>query len=171
MNIRLTFLDLRGPAPCPMTNPPDHAVVCLGNFDGVHRAHKVLLRETVAMTRELSEKEGRHVSPGAFCFIRPTLDYKKDPTGFVPVQVRGHLTTLRDKLLLFAGMGLEFACLCNFPDVRDLSPRSSSPCCGTIATAWVPPAASTTSLARARRATSPLCGTPSAGITCSSSPK
>ena len=123
MNIRLTFLDLRGPAPCPMAEPPAHAVVCLGNFDGVHRAHKVLLRETIAMTRELSEKAGYHISPGAFCFIRPTLDYKKDPTGFVPVQVRGHLTTLRDKLLLFARMGLEFACLCNFPDIRDLSPE------------------------------------------------
>ena len=123
MNIRLTFLDLRGPAPVPMSQPPAHAMVALGNFDGVHRAHKVLLRETVAMTRELSEKEGYHVSPGAFCFIRPTLDYKMSPTGFTPVLVRGHLTTLRDKLLLFAQAGLEFACLCNFPDVRDLSPE------------------------------------------------
>ena len=93
MSIRLTFLDLRGPAPVPMSHAPDHAMVALGNFDGVHRAHKVLLRETVAMTRELSEKEGYHVSPGAFCFIRPTLDYKMSPTGFTPVLVRGHLTT------------------------------------------------------------------------------
>ena len=123
MKIQLTFLDLRGTAPCRMTQPPAEAVVCLGNFDGVHRAHKVPVRETVAMAREISDQEGTHVSPGAFFFIRPTLDYKKDPTGFVPVQVRGHLTTLRDKLLLFAQMGLEFACVCNFPDIRDLSPE------------------------------------------------
>ena len=123
MKIQLTFLDLRGAAPCPMSQPPAHSVVCLGNFDGVHRAHKVLVRETVAMARELTEKEGTHVSPGAFFFIRPTLDYKKNPTGFTPVQVRGHLTTLRDKLLLFAQMGLEFACVCNFPDIRDQSPE------------------------------------------------
>ena len=123
MKIQLTFLDLRGTAPCRMTQPPAEAVVCLGNFDGVHRAHKVLVRETVAMAREISDQEGTHVSPGAFFFIRPTLDYKKNPTGFTPVQVRGHLTTLRDKLLLFAQMGLEFACGCNFPDIRDLSPE------------------------------------------------
>ncbi len=123
MKIQLTFLDLRGTAPCRMTQPPAKAVVCLGNFDGVHRAHKVLVRETVAMAREISDQEGTHVSPGAFFFIRPTLDYKKNPTGFTPVQVRGHLTTLRDKLLLFAQMGLEFACVCNFPDIRDLSPE------------------------------------------------
>ena len=123
MRIQLTFLDLRGTAPCRMTQPPAEAVVCLGNFDGVHRAHKVLVRETVAMAREISDQEGTHVSPGAFFFIRPTLDYKKNPTGFTPVQVRGHLTTLRDKLLLFAQMGLEFACVCNFPDIRDLSPE------------------------------------------------
>ena len=123
MKIQLTFLDLRGTAPCRMTQPPAEAVVCLGNFDGVHRAHRVLVRETVAMAREISDQEGTHVSPGAFFFIRPTLDYKKNPTGFTPVQVRGHLTTLRDKLLLFAQMGLEFACVCNFPDIRDLSPE------------------------------------------------
>ena len=123
MKIQLTFLDLRGTAPCRMTQPPAEAVVCLGNFDGVHRAHKVLVRETVAMAREISDQEGTHVSPGAFFFLRPTLDYKKNPTGFTPVQVRGHLTTLRDKLLLFAQMGLEFACVCNFPDIRDLSPE------------------------------------------------
>ena len=123
MKIQLTFLDLRGTAPCRMMQPPAEAVVCLGNFDGVHRAHKVLVRETVAMAREISDQEGTHVSPGAFFFIRPTLDYKKNPTGFTPVQVRGHLTTLRDKLLLFAQMGLEFACVCNFPDIRDLSPE------------------------------------------------
>ena len=123
MNIRLTFLDLRGPTPCPMAEPPARAIVALGNFDGVHRAHKVLLRETVAMTRELSQAEGTHIAPGAFCFIRPTLDSKRSPDGFIPVQVRGHLTTLRDKLLLFAKAGLEFACLCNFPDICNLSPE------------------------------------------------
>lgn len=123
MKIQLTFLDLRGAAPCRMTRPPARTAVCLGNFDGVHRAHEVLVRETVAMTRELSDKEGAHVSPGAFFFIRPTLDYKMSPTGITPVLVRGHLTTLRDKLLLFAQMGLEFVCVCNFPDVRDLSPE------------------------------------------------
>jgi riboflavin kinase/FMN adenylyltransferase len=77
----------------------------------------------VGLARELAERTGEPVAAGAFCFIRPTVDYKKSPTGITPVQVRGHLTTLRDKLLLFAQMGLEFACVCNFPDIRDLSPE------------------------------------------------
>ena len=123
-NIQLTFLDLRGPTPCRIDTPPARAVVALGNFDGVHRAHWVLLRENVGLARALAERDGEPVAAGAFCFIRPTVDYKKSPTGIVPVQVRGHLTTLREKLLIFAKAKLDFVCLCNFPDIRDLTPEA-----------------------------------------------
>lgn len=122
MTPKLTFLDLRGGSSRPMTTPPARSVVCLGNFDGVHRAHAVLLSEGISLARRLSACEGHEILAGAFCFIRPTVDFVLRPEGVTPVRVRGHLTTLRDKVRLFAEAGLDFVCLCNFPDIRDHSP-------------------------------------------------
>lgn len=134
---RLIFADLRGPEPRLM-EPPARSVLCLGNFDGVHRAHAVLLNEGKQLTRELTASEGKTLS-GVFCFIRPTVDYVFTPEGVTPVRVRGHLTTLRDKLRLFARMRMDFVCLCNFPDVRDYSPaefitllKESCGCVGAV---------------------------------------
>ena len=123
MSIQLTFLDLRGKTSRRMNEPPPCSVVGLGNFDGVHRAHSVLLAETGKLARTLSEQEGKKIAAGVFCFIRPTLDFVLRPDGVSPVRVRGHLTTLRDKVRLFAEAGLDFVCLCNFPDIRGHSPE------------------------------------------------
>lgn len=122
MTPRLIFVDLRGAEPVRFTAPA-RSVMCLGNFDGVHRAHSVLLAEGRQLARELSAREGETLA-GVFCFFRPTVDFVFTPEGVTPVRVRGHLTTLRDKLRIFAERGLDFACLCDFPDVRDLSPRA-----------------------------------------------
>ena len=120
MTPRLIFVDLRGSEPCSM-EPPARSVMCLGNFDGVHRAHTVLLSEGKKLARELTAREDDTLS-GIFCFFRPTVDFVFTPEGVTPVRVRGHLTTLRDKLRIFASLGLDFVCLCDFPDVRDLTP-------------------------------------------------
>ena len=137
MTPRLIFVDLRGKEPRHM-EPPTRSVLCLGNFDGVHRAHSVLLNEGKQFTRELSAKGGKTLA-GVFCFIRPTVDFVFTPEGVTPVRVRGHLTTLRDKLRLFSRLRLDFACLCDFPEVRDLTPsefisllKSSCGCVGVV---------------------------------------
>lgn len=121
MSPRLIFVDLRGEDPCPMKAPP-RSVMCLGNFDGVHRAHAVLLAEGMSLARHLSMRE-EETHCGIFCFFRPTVDFVFTPEGVTPVRVRGHLTTLRDKLRILAKMGLDFACLCDFRDVRGLKPE------------------------------------------------
>ncbi len=137
MATRLIFVDLRGPEPLPM-EPPARSVMCLGNFDGVHRAHAVLLAEGRQLARELSAREGETLA-GVFCFFRPTVDFVFTPEGVTPVRVRGHLTTLRDKLRIFAARGLDFVCLCDFPHVRDLEPgefisllKESCGCVGVV---------------------------------------
>ena len=121
MKPRLIFVDLRGEDPSPMKAPP-RSVLCLGNFDGVHRAHAVLLAEGMSLARHLSMREGETLS-GIFCFFRPTVAFVFTPEGVTPVRVRGHLTTLRDKLRILAKLGLDFACLCDFRDVRELKPE------------------------------------------------
>ncbi len=137
MTPRLIFVDLRGTEPI-RSAAPARSVMCLGNFDGVHRAHSVLLAEGRQLARELSAKEGETLA-GVFCFFRPTVDFVFTPEGVTPVRVRGHLTTLRDKLRIFAERGLDFACLCDFPDVRDLTPpefisllKESCGCVGVV---------------------------------------
>lgn len=113
-NVRLTLLDLRrSPHTAPDLAAADGSVICLGNFDGVHKAHRQILREGVRLSR-LALTSGLC---GVFCFFRPSADYKPGH-GSAP----DHLTTLREKLSLFADCGVDFVCLCDFEDVRGMSP-------------------------------------------------
>lgn len=94
------FSALPSPVPC---------VLCLGNFDGVHKAHAMLAARAAALAQELG------VTPGAFCFSRPSGDYfAKTP----PV----HLTSTHERLSLLFKAGAELALVAPFPALRDLEP-------------------------------------------------
>ena len=114
MTPRLVCVDLRHGRLCRMDAPSVPTVLCLGNFDGVHVAHAALLREGVRLKTRLSSD----ALCGVFCFFRPSIDF------FGDARDRGatHLSSLREKLRLFAAEGVDFACLCDFPTVRGLSP-------------------------------------------------
>ena len=90
---------LPGTVPC---------VLCLGNFDGVHTAHAMLVKAAVQLAAQLG------VTPGAFCFTRPSGDYlgKAAPA---------HLTSTSQKLSLLFGAGAEIALVASFPALRDKS--------------------------------------------------
>lgn len=124
MEVRLVFLDLRTTPPRPMDAPASSAsIYCLGNFDGVHLAHQAILREGVRASRERLAGS----LCGVFCFFRPSADFRPAPTVPAPsaLQPEGtHLTTLREKLSLCAGLGVDFACLCDFRQIRSLSPAA-----------------------------------------------
>lgn len=107
--IRTVCLDLTTPLPRSVPLPIGGSVVGLGNFDGVHVAHAAILRE--AVQRKEASPLLHHA--GVFCFWRPSSDYFSDT-----VQ---HLTPLREKIRLFRKAGLDFACFCDFQDVRHLS--------------------------------------------------
>lgn len=114
------YLDLTAGTPRP-TSPPQRAVLCLGNFDGVHLAHQALLREGVRLASLLStEAADERVLCGVFCFFSPSVDYLPHTDD----QSARHLTCLRDKLARFAAAGVDFVCLCNFRAVRDLPPAA-----------------------------------------------
>ncbi len=112
---RLVCLDLRVRPFSPMACPAE-TVVCLGNFDGVHLAHQAILREGVLSGRTRLD----HGLCGVFCFFRPSADYKPGLT----VRSGTHLTTLREKLTLCAMAGVDFACLCDFTEIRTFSPQA-----------------------------------------------
>lgn len=130
---RLTFIDLRHGQITPMAKPSEPLVLCLGNFDGVHLAHTTLLRQAI----EFKKSHLPHALCGVFTFFYPSFDYlrahKTPEHAASPAEMQSHvikrkkghhrhLTTLKEKLLRFAGYGMDFVCLCDFDDIRTLSP-------------------------------------------------
>ncbi len=91
---------------------PPKSVICLGNFDGVHAAHRELMRKTVA----LRDEQFPTAACAAFCFRVPSSDYLSKAS--IP-----KLCTPEEKLQYFRETGIEYAFLADFPSVRDLSPE------------------------------------------------
>lgn len=102
---RPLFLSLLDCPPRPI-EAPARAVLCLGNFDGVHIAHTALLHAGAKLAHL------HHAHVGAFCFFRPSSDMVQAPAA--------HLCTLREKLALLADAGMEFVCLIDFETIRDM---------------------------------------------------
>jgi len=107
--------------------------MCLGNFDGVHLAHATLLRQGIVLRDENFPSS----LCGVFTFFYPSSDYLRvhktitggdshiDTAAHVFRRKKGHhrhLTTLKEKLLHFAALGIDFVCLCDFNQIRSLSP-------------------------------------------------
>ena len=94
--------------------PQDHSFcIALGNFDGVHSAHRMLLSAAV---RTASARNQCHSA--VFCFDPPSSDY----LGAATMQGR-HLSTLDEKLAAFAECGIEYAFLADFLSLRDMEPQ------------------------------------------------
>lgn len=91
---------------------PAESVLCLGNFDGVHLAHRRLIRAT----RRLRDEQAPSAALGAFCFRVPTSEYLSE----TPVP---QLSSIEDKLRIFREEGLEYAYLADFLQLRELSPE------------------------------------------------
>ena len=87
-------------------------ILCLGNFDGVHYAHRTLLRQA----KKMRDEKLPHARVGVFCFEKPSTD-------FLSTNPPKHITTLEQKLIFFADEGMDFACVVDFEALRDLSPE------------------------------------------------
>ncbi len=107
---RLTCIS---PATGRETELPPQLVLALGNFDGVHLAHRALLQATVAWKK----REFPAASVGVFCFREP-------PSAFLQRQPQGQLSTLAEKLSDFADCGIEYVILADFAELRELSPEA-----------------------------------------------
>ena len=88
------------------------AVICLGNFDGVHIGHARLIEETIAMKQNCSDQ---NVRACAMCFSPFPSDY------FSNIPVR-HIMSMDKKLDIFRSMGLDGVYICDFDRIHALSP-------------------------------------------------
>ncbi len=134
---KLTLVDLQNGRELPCSQKialPFRFAVALGNFDGVHTAHRVLLDAAREMARQLCEA-GQPTHAAAWCFRVPSGAYLSDDSAIC-------LTTPQEKLREFAASGLRYAFMADFPAMRMLSPdeflrsvlrelcRVDAVCCG-----------------------------------------
>ena len=124
MTSRTVCLDLRGEQIRRIQTPPQSAVLCLGNFDGVHLAHAALVRKGQELTASIISRRtaqgdaSAKVLSAVFCFFNPSGDY------FLPPDTQPtHLTTLKERLHALRNLGVDLVWLCDFPSVRDLPPH------------------------------------------------
>ena len=89
---------------------PEQTVLCLGNFDGVHLAHRALLREAVRRR----DRELPSASVGVFCFR--TL-----PAQYLSASFEGKLCDNGERRGRYAECGIEFVVWAEFSELRDLS--------------------------------------------------
>ena len=91
------------------------SVICLGCFDGGHIGHMALIRETVAMKRDM-QKEGKKTRAVALCFSTIPAKY------FLKDKIKS-IMTVKQKLDAFKNAGLDGAYICNFESVYHLTPE------------------------------------------------
>ncbi|MDR1934288.1 MAG: bifunctional riboflavin kinase/FAD synthetase [Candidatus Accumulibacter sp.] len=81
---------------------PRATALTIGNFDGVHRGHRALLERL----RALAERDG---------LLPAVLTFEPHPREFFsPQTAPARLSTLREKLEMFAEEGVALACVCRF---------------------------------------------------------
>ncbi len=84
--------------------------VALGNFDGVHKGHAILIRHAVLYARQHSIKS----AVWTFANTGGALPNKPDTPA---------ITTIREKLALIRELGVDYVFLEEFDAVRDFSPE------------------------------------------------
>ena len=92
---------------------PEATVLCLGNFDGVHIAHRALLDQA----KRLRDTRFTDAACGVLCFRGLSSD-------FLQTTPPPHLFTDEDRLSAFADAGMDFAVMCDFPTLRHMSAQS-----------------------------------------------
>lgn len=103
----MRFINLRTRAEESLSFP---SVLCIGNFDGVHLGHRQLVDSVLEKARILKQKYPEIVS-GAWFF--DSNFYKHTAEIF----------TIDEKLDIFASLGLDYAIIANFNEIKNTSPE------------------------------------------------
>lgn len=89
------------------------SVLCLGTFDGVHRGHAELVKETLVL-RDILRQNDPQILGGAWCFRQP-------PASFLSKKACKQITDMSEKAEIFKSLGLDFVAIGDFEELRDLS--------------------------------------------------
>lgn len=90
---------------------PHSSVLCLGNFDGVHIGHRQLVASVLSIIDQLND-DGCNLISGAWFF---------DSNFYKNTQ---EIYTIKEKLDVFASLGLDYAIIADFDEMKTLSPDS-----------------------------------------------
>lgn len=113
-DIRLLDLTDNQEIPCPLAHDfPFGFSIALGNFDGVHAAHRKLITTAIEAANRLSAN-GAPTQAAVFFFRAPSGDY-------ISHAAAEHLNTLEEKLCLFRSCKLRYAFVADFPSLKDFS--------------------------------------------------
>ena len=103
----MRFINLKTKTESCCINQP--TVLCLGNFDGVHLGHRQLVDAVLQKQSELKASY-EDITSGAWFF--DSSSYKNT----------NEIYSLDEKLDVFASLGLEYAIIADFDDMKSLSP-------------------------------------------------
>lgn len=92
-----------------------NTILGLGNFDGVHLGHRRLIDAAVKKKKELSA-----TFADLFCGV---FFFRDPPSEILGGVATPQITTLEEKLTLFADAGLDYAFVADFPALMNLDPK------------------------------------------------
>ena len=105
----MRFIDLKEMAQLPSLNFP--SILCVGNFDGVHLGHRQLVNAVFESYDALKDEHPNLVC-GAWFF---------DSTSY---KLANEIYSLEEKLSVFADLGLDYAIIADFDEMKSLSPEA-----------------------------------------------
>ena len=105
----MRFIDLKTRVEATFISSP--TVLCIGDFDGVHLGHRQLVASVLQQINTLKNEHPNVVS-GAWFFDSNTYKAARE------------IYTIEEKLNVFASLGLDYAIIADFDEMKSLSPES-----------------------------------------------
>ena len=105
----MRFIDLKTRVEATFISPP--TVLCIGDFDGVHLGHRQLVASVLTQIQKEKQEHPNTVS-GAWFFDSNTYKAARE------------IYTIEEKLNVFASLGLDYAIVADFDEMKSLSPES-----------------------------------------------
>ena len=109
----MKFIDLKNKLE--IASITDPTVLCVGNFDGVHLGHRQLV-DSVLLNSEKLKNQFPDIRTGAWFFDSTSYKSAND------------IYSIHEKIDAFADLGLDYAIIADFDEVKSLSPEEFVQC-------------------------------------------